>query len=70
MCGSDGNPCVVLLVGELGMVMWFRQERGAGSLRELRPKSRFGGHSRVVGSCSEASYLERNSAMDDSIGGS
>ena len=24
----------------------------------------------LVGSCSEADYLERNSAMDDSIGGS
>ena len=24
----------------------------------------------IVGSCSEASYLKRNSAMDDSIGGS
>ena len=26
--------------------------------------------SRYVGKCSEAYYLERNSAMDDSIGGS
>ena len=25
---------------------------------------------RLVGSCSEANYLKRNSAMDDSIGGS
>ena len=25
---------------------------------------------RLVGSCSEAHYLKRNSAMDDSIGGS
>ena len=83
-CGQGGPRLVyshkrltsALLSGalsEFGAFDAFGAFGALGALGALGPRdsrNKCTQHSDVIGSCSEANYLMRNSAMDDSIGGS